>query len=146
MGMLWMGWSGPLVLVNEIMNQNTYVNVLAKTYIPWVKEKPEVIFQQDGAPCHSGEYTKWWLQTHGVEVLPWAGQSPDLNPIEYLWDLIDRNVRKQRPLPNNVEKLKVAIMKEWAAIDVETCRNLIRSMNRRVKAVIQARGMHTKIN
>lgn len=140
------GWDGvgPLVLVEETMNQDTYVNVLANNYIPWIRERPEVMFQQDGAPCHRGQYTTWWLQTHGVDVLSWVRQSPDLNPIEHLWDLVDRNVRKLKRLPKNVEELKAAIMDEWSAIGVETCRDLIRSMPCRVKSVIEARGLHTK--
>ena len=41
------GWDGVgrLVLANEIMNQDAYVNVLIKSYVPWVKRKPEVTFQ-----------------------------------------------------------------------------------------------------
>ena len=85
------------------MDQDTYVNVLANNYIPWIRERRKVMFQQDGAPCHRGQYTIWWLQTHGVDILQWVGQSPDLNPIEHLWDLVDRNVRKLKRLPKNVE-------------------------------------------
>lgn len=28
---------------------------------------------------------------HDVSLLPWAVQSPDLNPIEIFWLIIDRN-------------------------------------------------------
>ncbi|CAI2170261.1 1200_t:CDS:2 [Funneliformis geosporum] len=45
---------------------------------------PNLIFQQDGASCHTSSYTTWWMESHGILVLNWVMQSPDLNPIEYL--------------------------------------------------------------
>ncbi len=42
------------------------------------------IFQQDLAPAHTAKSTKSWLNDHGVGVLDWPANSPDLNPIENL--------------------------------------------------------------
>ncbi len=44
----------------------------------------DFIFQQDVAPAHTAKSTKSWLNGHGVSVLDWPANSPDLNPIENL--------------------------------------------------------------
>ncbi len=44
----------------------------------------DLIFQQDLAPAHTAKSTKSWLNDHGVGVLDWPANSPDLNPKENL--------------------------------------------------------------
>jgi len=81
------------------------------------------------------------------EVLDWPSQSPDLNPIEHLWAylkrrLADRKIYPTRPTDENElwERVKV----EWAAIPVETCRNLVNSMKERCNCVVKNKGYSTK--
>ncbi len=44
----------------------------------------DFIFQQDLVPAHTARGTKSWFNDHGVTVLDWPANSPDLNPIENL--------------------------------------------------------------
>ncbi len=98
----------------------------------------DFIFQQDLAPAHTAKGPKSWFNDHGVTVLDWPANSPDLNPIEYLWGIVKRNMRDTRL--NNADDLKAAIKATWASITPEQCHRLIASMPRCIDAVIHAKG------
>ncbi len=67
----------------------------------------DFIFQQDLAPAHTAKSTKSWLNDHGVGVLDWPANSPDLNPIENLWGIVKRKMRNKRP--KNADELKATV-------------------------------------
>ncbi len=102
----------------------------------------DFIFQQDMAPALSAKGTKSWFNNHGVTVLDWPANSPDLNPIENIWGIVKRKMRDTRP--NNVDDLKAAIKANCASITPEQCHSLITSMPHRIDAVIHAKGGPTK--
>ncbi len=52
----------------------------------------DFIFQQDLAPAHSAKATSTWFKDHGIPVLNWPANSPDLNPIENLWGIVKRKM------------------------------------------------------
>ncbi len=102
----------------------------------------DFIFQQDLAPAHTATGTKSWFNDHGVTVLDWPANSPDLNLIENLWSTVKRKMRD--PRPNNADDLKAAIKATWASNTPEQCHRLIVSMTRCIDAVIHAKGVPTK--
>ena len=139
---------GPLVVVEGTLDQDGYVNLMSKHLVPClrrVNEKcPGVIFQDDNAPYHAAKYPTWWLQTHSIERLPWPAQSPDLNPIEHLWDHLDRQVRKRNPLPTSSAAMVAALHEEWGRIPLSVVRKLITSVPKRLEAVRKAKGLATR--
>jgi transposase len=83
------------------------------------------------------------FKDHGVTVLDWPGNSPDLNPIENLWSRLKRLVSAKRP--SNRATLIAAIIECWFhVITTERLAALVDSMPRRCQAVISAKGFPTK--
>ena len=62
---------------------------------------------------HTARITTALLTNSNVAVLPWPSKSPDLNPIEHLWDALDRRVRQRQPQPQSVQQLVNALQDEW---------------------------------
>jgi transposase len=106
----------------------------------------DFIFQEDNDPKHGGEHgckiVKKWIADNNIKRLKWPAQSPDMNPIEHVWFLLKRRLALLRH--KNFEELKVNIKKEFENIDKQHISNLIKSMPRRIKALIKAKGGHTK--
>lgn len=103
----------------------------------------KVIFQHDNDPKHTSKLAIKCLADHNMKVLQWPPQSPDLNPIEHLWDHLKRRLNSYEESPKGINELWVRVEKEWESIPKQTCIDLIQSMPRRIKEVIKANGGHT---
>ena len=75
--------------------------------------------------------------------MPWPVQSPDLNPIEHLWQHLRKFGECPEP-PKDILELWERVEREWEAIPSSVCRELVESMPRRVTAVISAKGGYAK--
>lgn len=128
------------------MNQDTYIGVLENCMIPsrdlLIRDTSEFLYQQDNAPCHKAKKVMKWFDENGVQLLPWPAKSPDLNPIEQLWNIIDQKLLNIEV--SNLAQLEQAIKRLWKEITLDTCINLIESMPKRVELCIKARGGHFK--
>ncbi len=147
--MIWAAMSsagvGPLCFLKSTVNTAIYQEILEHFMLPSADKlygDADFIFQQDLAPAHTAKGTKSWFNDHGVTVLDWPANSPDLNPIENLWSIVKRKIRDTRP--NNADDLKAAIKETLASIPPQQCHKLITSMPCRIEAVIKAKGAPTK--
>lgn len=136
---------GQFVNIEGILNQISYRNILQTHMLPSKAQlfgNGPFIFQQDNDPKHTAHSVRDWFEEHHVNVLPWPSQSPDLNPIENLWSILDHRVRNRTP--NTKEELLQGLRLAWEAIPQETLQSLVDSMPDRCRAVIAARGGNTK--
>lgn len=138
--------TGPLHIVEGIMNAEKYTSVLRDCMILQVREwfaNEEWVFMQDGAPCHTANVVKNYLESEGITVLDWPGNSPDMNPIENLWGILKQRLYGQTIKTKN--ELIREIINAWHrdASIVPTCERLIDSMPQRIAALIEAKGGHT---
>jgi len=89
---------------------------------------------------HKARSIKTWMSEFGVEELHWPAQSPDLNPIEHLWDELERISRARPSRPTSVSDVTNVLLEEWSTISINTLLNLVESLPTRVAAVIAANG------
>ncbi len=84
-----------------------------------------------------------WFLEHGNEfsLVKWPPQSPDLNPIEHLWDVVEREIHIIDVQPTNLQKLRDAIMSIWTKISEECFQHLVKSMPQRIIAVLKTKGV-----
>ena len=101
------------------------------------------VFQHDNDPKHTFKTTTALLKRLTVKVIDWPSMSPDLNPIEP--SLGDHQVEGGVRKVSNICQLSDVAMEEWRSIPVSTCEAVVNSMPRRVKAVLDNDGGHTKI-
>lgn len=135
---------GDLVKIDGILRKEGYKNILQHNVVPsglrLVGEK--FTFQHDNDPKHTAKICRDYLHEKEEEgsltVMEWPPQSPDLNPIELLWDELDRKVKTVAPTSAAV--LWTLLQQEWATISEETLTKLIARMPRLCAAVITNKG------
>ena len=106
--------------------------------------KVNSLFMEDRAPCHSAWATQHWLSQNGINKFPWPSQSPDMNPIENFWGILDRNLRKKKRKRSSKPELLALLRQTWQEIPQDDICQLINAMPRRVLALKTAKGMSTK--
>ena len=134
---------GELYFIEGNMNSNMYCEILKQSMIPSLQKLGgRAVFQHDNDPKHTSKTTIALLKRLRVKVMDWPSMSPDLNPIEHLWGILKRKVEACKVL--NICQLRDVVKEEWKSIPVTTCETLVNSMPRRVKAVLENGGGHTK--
>ncbi|KAI3355643.1 hypothetical protein L3Q82_004186 [Scortum barcoo] len=102
---------------------------------------PGFLLMQDNARPHVAGVCQQFLQDEGIDAMDWPARSPDLNPIEHIWDIMSRSIHQRHVAPQTVQELADALVQVWEEIPQETIRHLIRSMPRRLSSPEQT-GVH----
>jgi hypothetical protein len=88
--------------------------------------------------CHD------FLNQNHIRVLPWLALSPNLSPIEHLWDVLGSHISHRQNPPETLQELRDALVHEWNNTPQAFIQRLIDSMRLRCKAVVAARGGRTR--
>ena len=75
-----------------------------------------------------------------MEELDCPAQSPDHNPIEHIWDELERTLRARPNRPTSVPNLTNVLVAEWKEGPAAMFQHLVESLPRRVDSVIAAKG------
>ena len=150
--MSWHG-TGYIAMIDETLDSQLYIQILQEelqmSIEEWGMAKDELVFQHDNDPKHTAKVTRAYLESVNMTeaegtLLYWPAQSPDLNPIEHMWAYLKKQLGKYQTRPKSCKELWQRISVEWYKIPVEYCRDLIRSMPKRLAAVQRAKGRQTR--
>lgn len=127
------------------INKESYCDKIVPLIHGWMTLHPELSLMQNGAPGHSAQYTLDELKERGIVPIFWPPFSPDLNPIETIWNIVKnylQDVYGDRKF--SYEQLRAAIREAWESVGQEKIDELVDSMGARCQAVIDAHGMYTR--
>lgn len=136
-----------LVILNEgtITAQRYIEEVIGPHVVPYAQRiGARFHLMHDNARAHTARTTREAIEEAGIQVLPWPANSPDLNPIEHMWDLLKRSVRStNQPVYNETQLINV-LKSSWEQIPQETVVHLVESVPSRLQECIRKRGGHTR--
>lgn len=148
--MVWGGFTYdhvlPLQVVQGTMNAVKYRDDILETVVtPFLRtaEGQNVILQDDNARPHRATIINDYKTAENITSLPWPSLSPDLNPIEHLWDELGRRVRAREPAVSTLAELRNALLEEWDQIPRVRRMRLVSSMIKRCEVVIKQDGGYT---
>ncbi|GFU14046.1 transposable element Tcb2 transposase [Trichonephila clavipes] len=126
------------------VNGTRYCNEILLPYVRLFRGVMDLqfLFMNDNAPCHRTVAAEQLLESEDIERMDWPERSPDLNPIEHVWDFLDRRLAARTLPPVTIRELRLALQDEWAAMPQQLIDTLILSMGRRCETCLAVRGDH----
>ena len=102
----------PVVIAGNLNAVRYREDILLPHVVPFLQAHPDMTLQHDNATSHTARSVQDFLQDRNVSVLPWPAKSPDLNPIDHVWDQLDRRLRARAIPPRNIWELAGALAEE----------------------------------
>lgn len=135
-----------VVIQNGTVTAERYILEILEQHVvpfaPYIGEN--FLLMQDNARPHVAQIVRNYLEEVQINTMEWPANSPDLNPIENLWDILGRRLRATPIQPNNLQEVGERLIQIWRELDQNEIRQLILSMDRRCEAVIRGRGGNTR--
>ena len=146
--MVWGGIMGRrktnLIVVQGNLNAQGYINrILKPEAVTFLQRHGPALLMHDNARPHVARICRQFLNRNNINILPWPAVSPDMNPIEHIWDYLGRKVRARGNV-HNLRNLENALVQEWNNIPNVIIRRYVRSMRGRLAACINSRSGHTR--
>ncbi|GFY18279.1 transposable element Tcb1 transposase [Trichonephila clavipes] len=97
-----------------------YVDYILRPHVgPFLNGLPGAIFQQDNACPHTARVAQDFLRS--FQTLPWPVHSPDMSPVEHVWD----QLKRQMPSCHSGYDLELAVQNLWVHLPQDNIRCLI---------------------
>ena len=145
--MVWGGIIGDrktqLVRVVGRLTADSYIRDILTDHVVPVCGNRLNEFRQDNAPPHKAHVTRAFLENENVTTISWPAVSPDMNPIEHVWAFMKKELRK-RDTCRDSDHLFDTLVAIWEGISPDFILKLTSSMRRRLQAVLNVNGGHSK--
>ncbi|GFW27805.1 transposable element Tcb1 transposase [Trichonephila clavipes] len=103
----------------------------------------DFILMDDNCRPHRANLVEDFLFEEGIIRMEWLACSPDMNPIEHVWDALGRRVADRKPPPQTLQEQGRALLEKWDRIPQLVINSLIDSMPERGSKLLAVRGNHT---
>ena len=144
-GISWEGKTDLHAFQNGTITGEHYINeildVYVKPYAGAVREN--FILMDDNARPYCLRAVEHYLEHETIEQLHLPVCSPDANPIEHVWNMLQSAVLHRNLLPPTLQELGIALREEWDNLIQRSVKTLIWSMGNLCRAIIHAHGGHT---
>ncbi|GFV47182.1 transposable element Tc1 transposase [Trichonephila clavipes] len=126
------------VVANGTMTDQRYIDEVLHPHVHLFRGAvgDKFVFMDDNATFHRTLAVQDCLDSEGIQRLVWLARSPDLNPIENVWDALGRQVHGRNYPPTNKNTLIRALTEEWDKLPQQLLDNVAQSMVRRVECCI----------
>ncbi|GFV62427.1 transposable element Tcb1 transposase [Trichonephila clavipes] len=130
------------VVANGTMTGQRYIDEVLLHHVRLFRSAvgDKFVFMDDNATCHRTLAIQDCLDNEGIQRLVWPVCSPDLNPIENVWDALGRQVAGRNYPPTNKNTLIRALTEEWDKLPQQLLDNVVQSMVRRVECCSTLHG------
>jgi len=134
---------GRVVCFNENLSADLICDIYKYGFLPTARKQfghDSTLWklQEDNDPKHTSKLATNWRMSNNVYKIGWPSMSPDLAPIENVWQLLKMKLRKKKL--SIYQSLFSAIKREWKSLPPELAIELVHSMNNRIPEVIENDG------
>ena len=134
-------------VIHGRMNSSMYREILEKNLqksATSLGHSQNFVLQHNNHLKHTAKLTKEWFENNGISTLNWPSQSPDLNPIENLWNTLKVKVHERNP--QNIKQLEELYKEEWGKVTLDQCGKLVANYKKRLEAVKKNKPEATQQN